>query len=148
MRTEFQTRDHGVPVAFVVSAFFFGAPSQLGWGYAATLNFMKCSTDLASIRLKPNHFEAHLNHRAIGKNLWLRTRETGDRFHPLGMDGTQKLKKFMIDTHIPRIWRDHVPLVVGDQGIAWVVGWRIAHWARVTLSSQQVVEILFSRQHY
>ena len=73
----------------------------------------------------------------------MRTRKAGDRFQPLGMEGTKKLKEFMIDAHIPRAWRDGVPLVVGKEGVAWVVGWRIAHWARVTPETQEVVEIAY-----
>ena len=43
----------------------------------------------------------------------------------------KRLHNFFIDTKVPREWRDRVPLLVGDQGIAWVVGYRIAEWAKV-----------------
>ena len=64
-------------------------------------------------------------------SLAVRTRLRGDRFQPLGMSGTKKLKDFMIDEKIPNSLRDSVPLIVTAQGIAWVVGWRIAEWAKV-----------------
>ncbi len=80
----------------------------------------------------------------LGKELSLRTRRPDDRFQPLGMDGTKKLKEFMIDAHVPRAWRDGIPLVVGRHGVAWVGGWRIAHWARVTPETRQVVELSLS----
>ncbi len=62
--------------------------------------------------------------------LRVRGRRPGDRFQPLGMAGTKKLQDFMVDSRIDRSWRDRVPLVVGEGGIAWVVGWRLAEWAR------------------
>lgn len=64
--------------------------------------------------------------------LRVRARLPGDRFQPLGMTGTKKLQDFMVDCRIDRSWRDRIPLVVGDRGIAWVVGWRLAEWARPT----------------
>ena len=64
-------------------------------------------------------------------SLCVRTRLPGDRFQPLGMSGTKKLKDFMIDEKIPNSMRDSVPLIVTSKGIAWVAGWRIAEWAKV-----------------
>ena len=91
-------------------------------------------------------FCVHLSLDALGKELLLRTRRPGDRFQPLGMDGTKKLKEFLIDAHVPRAWRDGIPLAVGQQGVAWVAGWRIAHWARVTSETRRVVELSLSRE--
>ena len=91
-------------------------------------------------------YRACLDLAALGQRAKVRSRRDGDRFQPLGMDGTKKLKEFMIDAHIPRHWRDSVPLLVGEKGVAWVIGWRIAHWARVTETTQQIVEIAFRRE--
>ncbi len=75
----------------------------------------------------------------------VRARMPGDRFQPLGMSGTKKLKDYMIDEKIPQSWRDRVPLVVTPTGIAWVVGWRIAHWAKVHQDDTECMEIGFER---
>ena len=72
-----------------------------------------------------------LNAGAVGTALSVRTRRPGDRFQPLGMSQTKKLQDFMVDSKVPRSWRDRVPLVVCPSGIAWVVGWRPADWAKV-----------------
>ena len=61
----------------------------------------------------------------------LRNRSSGDRFQPLGMANSKRLHNFLIDEKVPRHWRDRVPLLVSHRGIAWVVGYRIADWARV-----------------
>ena len=91
-------------------------------------------------------YRAYLDLAALGHRVTVRSRRDGERFQPLGMEGTKKLKEFMIDAHIPRIWRDSVPLLVGERGVAWVIGWRIAHWARVTEATQQAVEVAFRRE--
>ena len=74
-------------------------------------------------------FTARLNRDALGEVATLRTRRPGDRFQPSGMTGTKKLQDFFTDAKIPREQRDHVPLLVCDKGIAWVVGRRVAEWA-------------------
>ena len=88
---------------------------------------------------------AYLDRTALGDGVQIRSQRNGDRFQPLGMEGTKRLKEFMIDAHVPRSWRERIPLLVVERGVAWVVGWRIAHWARVTEATRQVVEVVFSR---
>ncbi len=78
-------------------------------------------------------------------SLAVRTREPGDRFQPLGMSGTKKLKDFMIDEKVPNSLRDGVPLVVTSQGVAWVVGWRIAEWAKVDDGDRECLQITVER---
>lgn len=83
---------------------------------------------------------------AVGMvSLKVRSRLPGDRFQPLGMAGTKKLKDFMIDEKIPNSQRDSVPLIVTSRGIAWVVGWRIAEWARVDKDDRECLEIRVER---
>ena len=78
------------------------------------------------------------------KTLTVRSRRPGDRFHPKGLPGGKKLQDFMVDAHIPRLWRDRIPIVESTSGIAWVVGWRTAEWAS-PIAGQPSVEIRFDR---
>ena len=64
------------------------------------------------------------------KVLYVRSRKTGDLFYPSGLKGKKKLKTFMIDSKIPQLWRNRIPLISINEKIAWVVGWRIAEWAQ------------------
>lgn len=66
---------------------------------------------------------------AVG-GLRVRRRRAGDRFQPLGMAQAKKLQDFFVDSHVPRIWRDAVPIFESERGIVWVGGCRIAEWAR------------------
>ena len=76
-------------------------------------------------------WRAWLDRASLGGRVYVRTRRPGDRFQPLGMAQAKKLQDFFTDSRVPRDWRDRVPLLVSEGGIAWVVGWRIAHWAKV-----------------
>ena len=79
----------------------------------------------------PGGLTARLSDELLGGQLHVRPRRRGERFQPLGMSQSKKLQDFMVDSKIPRHWRDRVPLVCSPRGIAWVVGWRVADWARV-----------------
>ena len=79
---------------------------------------------------------------ALGTDLYVRTRRQGDVFQPLGMSSEKRLAEFMKDAHVPARWRDRLPVIVNASGeVAWVVGWRIADWAKITDDSSRVVEI-------
>ena len=77
---------------------------------------------------------AHFDPGALEQALEVRTRRPGDRIQPLGMSGEKKLQDFFSDARVPREWRDRVPLLVTRRGIAWVVGYRIAEWAKVRVN--------------
>lgn len=79
----------------------------------------------------PPGLTAYFDRDSLGDRLYVRTRGLGDRFQPLGLAQAKKLQDFFTDAKVPRLWRDRVPLLVSDRGIAWVVGYRIADWAKV-----------------
>ena len=108
-------------------------------GWTATVRLLPA---LEAVACDP--FIAYLDLEAIGCGLRVRKRIPGDRFRPLGMYTDKKLQNFYVDQKVPRAWRDRIPLLVSDRGIAWVVGYRVAEWARARPDSQRVCEIRFS----
>ncbi|MGC9318306.1 MAG: tRNA lysidine(34) synthetase TilS [Armatimonadota bacterium] len=69
---------------------------------------------------------------AAAPGLVVRSTQPGDRFVPLGMNGSRKLQDFFVDEKVPRRLRAHVPVVANPDGrILWVVGHRLAEPARV-----------------
>ena len=61
-----------------------------------------------------------------GQPLSVRTLQPGDRFAPLGMKHTRKLQDIFTDLKIPRTQRSSIPLVLCNQEIVWIPGYRIA----------------------
>lgn len=79
----------------------------------------------------------------------LRTRHTGDRFAPLGLDGhTQKISRWMVNHKLPHQLRDQLPLLVINGEIAAVYTgetWTISHQYAVRDSDQNNVYFHFRR---
>lgn len=63
--------------------------------------------------------------------LHVRSWQEGDRFNPLGMSTEKKVSDFLIDNKIPLPLKKAVKVLVSGNKIAWVVGMRIADWAKV-----------------
>ena len=78
-----------------------------------------------------------------GRRLCVRSRRPGDRITPLGMSGSRKVQDVMVDDKTPEAEREGVPLVVSEHGVLWVVGHRLAHWARVREDTKRVLRLEF-----
>lgn len=79
--------------------------------------------------------------RKIQGNLYLRTRLPGDRFAPIGMKGTKKIKDFMIDLKIPAKDRDDILLLCDDVNIIWVVGYRMSELYKIDPTTSESLTI-------
>ncbi|MBM3945975.1 MAG: tRNA lysidine(34) synthetase TilS [SAR202 cluster bacterium] len=88
-------------------------------------------------------FVAVLDAEALGASAVVRAWRPGDRFQPLGLDMSRdkRLQDFFSDARVARELRHRVPLVVTPRGVAWVVGLRIAHWARITPQSTRGIRL-------
>lgn len=73
---------------------------------------------------------AEVDPSAAEGGLVVRTRRPGDRFQPSGMREAKKLQDFFVDEKVPREEREVTPLVTSPRGIVWVVGLRVAEWAK------------------
>jgi len=108
-----------------------------GWRVTASVIKRRQMTD------EDDNFSACFDLDKAGDRLVVRSRQSGDRFQPLGMNQTKKLGEFMIDAKIPRAWRRRVPVVCSPHHILWVVGWRIDNRARVTENTTRVLCLKF-----
>ena len=78
---------------------------------------------------------------ALNLPLVLRNFRPGDAFRPLGVKGTQKLKKFFIDKKVPRKERLKCPILLSCGKIIWVVGHRIDESVKVTPATKNVLKV-------
>jgi len=69
----------------------------------------------------------------------LRSWQKGDRFKPLGLEGTKKLSDFFTDLKVPRYQRSQIPLLCSNGRIAWVVGYRISEEFKVRPETKKVL---------
>ena len=71
--------------------------------------------------------------------LMVRNFRPGDRFSPLGLNGSQKLKKFFINNKIPVYRRKSCPLLLSGDKIIWVAGLRIDNSVKLGPKTQRVL---------
>ncbi len=77
----------------------------------------------------------------ISGPLHVRTRRPGDRFRPLGLNGTKKLQDYFVDRGVPGPSRDRVPLLTAGDAILWVVGHVPSAAAAVTEKTSDLVQV-------
>lgn len=91
------------------------------------------------IQLDKNPAHAQLDVSRLEFPLEIRTWREGDKFVPLGMSFSKKISDFLIDTKIPLAKKRDVKVLVSGAEIAWVIGFRIADWAKCTPATQRVL---------
>ncbi|MFA7533593.1 MAG: tRNA lysidine(34) synthetase TilS [Tissierellaceae bacterium] len=80
--------------------------------------------------------------KVVGK-LEVRNRKDGDRFVPFGMKGRKKLKDYFMDEKVPRELRNKIPLIVDNENILWVVGYRTSELYKVTDDTKRILSISY-----
>ncbi|EAY27753.1 tRNA lysidine(34) synthetase TilS [Microscilla marina] len=71
--------------------------------------------------------------------LKIRPWQQGDWFKPLGMNQRKKLSDFLIDQKIPINLKQKVMVVVSDQEIVWVVGYRLDNRYKLTKDTKEIL---------
>ena len=66
---------------------------------------------------------------------------SGDRFYPLGIDGSKKIHDFLMDLKIPKSVRTLVPIFFDRNKIVWVGGFRIDARVKITTSTKKFLHI-------
>jgi tRNA(Ile)-lysidine synthase len=77
-----------------------------------------------------------------GRITWpmkLRNWKTGDRFHPLGLEGSKKISDFLINNKIPLPDKKHIWILETGEKIAWVVNHRIDDRFRITSGTRKIL---------
>jgi len=89
--------------------------------------------------------EAIFDYDKLEQPLYVRFRYAGDRFWPLGMPQSIKLKDFLINAKIDPTLRDQIPVVTDRKGtLIWVAGVRISQRTKVEKDTKRVA--LFNLQ--
>ena len=73
--------------------------------------------------------------------LVVRNWKEGDRFQPLGMRTSKKVKDFFIDLKLPTNERQNTPIVLFGDLVAWIGGQRIDDRVKLTDSTKKVIRM-------
>lgn len=69
----------------------------------------------------------------------VRCRRAGDAFHPFGMTGTKRVKKFFIDRKVPQEQRNTIPVLTDKHGLICIIGFTIDDRVKLTEQTEQVL---------
>ncbi|MCD6161078.1 MAG: tRNA lysidine(34) synthetase TilS [candidate division Zixibacteria bacterium] len=92
------------------------------------------------IRNNKDESTAYLDNAKLG-GLTVRSLIKGDRFKPLGFDGTKKAADYLNDKGVPGKFKSAIPIVASGRDIVWVAGYGIADKAKVTRKTRQVLKL-------
>jgi len=101
--------------------------------------------ELNPVTQNPNPFQAWLDIETLGAPLFLRARNPGDRFKPLGTDQAMHLSDFMVNRKMPQRARDRWPLVCAGDKIVWIPGYGINHDHRIKPTSRKMIRLELAR---
>lgn len=89
--------------------------------------------------------EAWIDHRKIPDgNIFIRRREPGDLFQPLGSGGQKKVKDWMIDRKWSQFRKDSTPIIANkDGGILWIPGFAPSERVKLDDSSCRVIRLTY-----
>lgn len=92
--------------------------------------------------IKPNPQVAALDADKLVFPLTIRRWQPGDRFCPLGMERHKKVSDFLIDQKVSRIKKESICVLLSEDNIVWVIGYRLDHRYRITAATRWVYEIV------
>ena len=98
------------------------------------------------VSMVPAEYKGHVNTayfdgRCVGFPMIVRNYRSGDRFRPLGMMGSKKVKDFFIDNRIDKKMRPRVPLLLSGGKIVWIGGYRIDDTVKMGPETTHVVTV-------
>jgi tRNA(Ile)-lysidine synthase len=103
--------------------------------------YSKVIRDEVSQYIKTQHAKkAVVSVTTLIEEVRIRNFQPGDRFYPLGLPHSKKIKDFFIDEKIPRSLRHRIPLIDIGGKIAWVVGYRIDERFKVDAEKSLCIE--------
>jgi len=95
----------------------------------------------SEIRLSPDPSEAYLDADTVRGDLAWRTWQDGDRFRPLGLDGTALVSDMLTNARIPHSRRSLQTVVCDREGILWIVGLRISDLHKVSSTTTRILRL-------
>lgn len=93
------------------------------------------------VNLKDNRGKAYLDADIVDFPLKIRRWIEGDRFTPLGLNGTKKVSDYLIDAKVPLARKDQVRVLLAGEEIAWLIDYQISEVFKITDRTKKVLMI-------
>jgi tRNA(Ile)-lysidine synthase len=106
----------------------------------ATISLLETRTaDLTELKRASKH-SAYFDMDHLQFPLVVRNFRPGDRFSPLGLEGTQKVKTYFINNKVPRSERQRCPIILSKGKIIWVAGHRIDNHVKIRARTHKILK--------
>jgi tRNA(Ile)-lysidine synthase len=118
-------------------------PSQTKFG-GYLIEAAVLETDKANVerfKVEKNEFVEWFDLDKVKPPLAVRSRETGDRFWPLGLTREKRVGKFLTAVKVPQEVRKKVLIVADAEKIIWVWPIRISEQAKVTSETRKILQL-------
>ena len=110
-------------------------------------DFESLGSELKEKILKGNidqNFRAYISANNNQKELYFRQRKPGDRYTPLGSNGSKKVKDCMIDRRWDHHKKENCPLITDQNDkILWIPGFPPDHSSRITVNTTEVIRLTY-----
>ena len=97
--------------------------------------------DFSSNQIPQTPYTKWFDYGIINGNLSIRYREPGDSIIINKAGKSQKIKSFFINEKVPAEQRNNVPLLVDEDQVLWIIGYRMSAAAQVTEKTRMILEI-------
>jgi len=97
---------------------------------------LMCSIENKPIAIKKDTNIAYFDINKLSFPLTLRKWKQGDSFHPFGMKGKKKISDFLIDRKVPLYKKDDVYVILSNDKIIWLIGYRISDNFKIDASTE------------
>lgn len=140
-------QNHDAPDDLVLDNHYTGKFEYTIKSIPAEIEIKETGTRLRLTKTEPTSHDlktrdiTYLDYEKFRLPLIIRNIRPGDRFYPLGMAGTKKVKSFFIDKKIPREIRHGIPLLVDRENILWIADLAISDMAKVTPATRICLKI-------
>ena len=94
--------------------------------------------DVTEVTIDPHPLTAYIDADQLHGRLRWRTWHDGDRFRPLGMDGSVLVSDLLTNAKVPHRLRRDITVLCDDEGIVWVCGFRLADRVKVSAATRRV----------
>lgn len=92
-------------------------------------------------KIREDRYTQYFDYDKINSNLVVRHRKQGDYFFIHSGSQKKTLKEFMIESMIPRKFRDRLWLIAEESHILWIPGYRISEGSRVTGETKNIIKL-------
>jgi tRNA(Ile)-lysidine synthase len=111
-------------------------------GYSIEASVLKANEqEFAKFKAEKNSFIERFDFNKIKPPLLIRSRKTGDRFIPLGLDKEKKVGKFLTAAQVRQQLRQKLLIVADSEKIIWLWPIRMSEQVKVSDATEKILQL-------